>query len=456
VIRLSILATRTLLTAATLFASVAAASAQPEDKRSDVEFRCRPIFLDSSRDDSVRVIQGKDGWFFRAADDLRSKLRQDAFSLHKLKRLVDTLKARNVSIVFLPVPLRGIVARDKWLPEDEYFNLIDGRLLERRFKDAIDDFRSTGLTVVDYDLEALRKAGADELFFRRDIHWTNKGAQWFAERTAETIAQTLGTDRLKATPDPVSSTGAVAWDNNLLVQTIRKGCENDVPSEMLVTPESKAVAGSAADLLVDDSSKQIALTGSSFSRSSFGFEVYLSSMLNQTIANFQIDGGEYYASMISMLISDAFQSNSFDLIIWETQMTYDFAETYALLREMPASAAGRCEGEAVVASGRLAGAAAGTSVNIDSNARVTGEDFYIWLTTSDQNVDVVELLLTYENGDQERMRFDHSNRFTTKGRFARDLHEAIPAHLTKISLEAPANAEAEILVCRSPLAKGQS
>jgi hypothetical protein len=153
---------------------------------------------------------------------------------------------------------------------------------------------------------------------------------------------------------------------------------------------------------------------------------------------------------MTLLTSPAFQRGDHDMIIWETLLSYDLDRLWSTFREMPALAAGRCTGARVIAEAQAEGGGPITLV-VPSGRAVSGEDHYVWLDFSDPSVTRPTVLVSYADGDNELMAFDHGELNKASGIFARELHEAITAPVSAIEIPDAFPGTVDIALCQSPL-----
>jgi alginate biosynthesis protein AlgX len=432
-------------------AALPPAVAQAQDAAPNgLRYECGPIAITSAQGEPTQIVQGADGVFFRPRSDFSNLLWPSAQVLNKFRRLNDLFEARGIELVLVPVPPSALVFHDSLGPLEAQGFVVDPDIIAAKFDRALNLFESIGITVPEYRAADFLEPEAADMFFKTDIHWAYPGVSFVAGAVAASIGAELGADRLRDAPLPVSRFESVRAAGSMYT-AISSACDGDIEVPVVQRPIVEVKAETSSDLF-GDGGKNVAIVGSSFSGPLYGFDNELSRYLTQNIVNLQIDGGQIATSMISTLTSEEYHSGIYDLIIWETLLNYDLDRMSTVFREMPALAAGRCSGSAVIAEGRFeAGATAKLAIPKDRN--ISGEDFYVWVDHVDLSPKQTGITIRYADGDSEIMAFDHAELSSSTGIFARELHEAIPSQVVEVELEQAAAGPVDMALCRSPLRK---
>jgi len=275
------------------------------------------------RDLGPQVRQGCPGWLFLAEEftpqvDADARLRDRA---HAVVALRDRLQARGIRLVVAVVPDKSRIeaARRCGL---ERSPAIDNRLRVWAGRLSAADVPLVDTTAV---LQGMVE-GREDPFLRTDSHWTEAGA----DAAARAVADAVRSRGIELSPhqDYEVGSGPVERRPGDLVRLagidglppgLQPASEFAVDSRFtaLKSDSSGATAASAEDELFGDSElPQVALIGTSFSRTSH-FAEFLAAALQTPVGNFAKDGGNFWGAAGAYFSSDAFRQTPPKLVIWE-------------------------------------------------------------------------------------------------------------------------------------------
>ena len=292
-----------------------------------------------TKDLGSRVRQGERDWLF-LVDELTPHTSGAANAQARAADVIemrDRLKRDGIGLLVVVVP-------DKTRITTTHLGTIHR---PAQFAPRIDDFlrtldqagvQSVNLTKV---LDAMNSAGSAQPFLRTDTHWTEQGAEAAALAVAERV-RAMGVQPVPQVNRRIASQTVAPRSGDLIrlagidwlpsslgprpddarTTTFADGASasSAVPAVAAV-PTTGTIADSAAqsddsDLFGDADLPNIALVGTSFSRTS-GFVPFLDYALRTRVGSFARDGGGFSTSLLNYLKSPTFRETPPKLIIWE-------------------------------------------------------------------------------------------------------------------------------------------
>lgn len=192
---------------------------------------------------------------------------------------------------------------------------------EKRYGDALAAFRARNVAVVDLLTPLSVAAKSDEVYYRTDTHWNQKGAGIVAKEIAGSIAKlglNLDSTRFetKAQASPEERPGDLIRLMGLanVANFWRPAPDSEaaqVTTEVADSASPKAGAG-----LFGDVSIPAVLTGTSYSLRG-NFHGQLQQAASIKILNTAKDGGGFLQALGGYLKDEAFKSSKPKLLIWE-------------------------------------------------------------------------------------------------------------------------------------------
>ncbi|QHI98921.1 cell division protein FtsQ [Xylophilus rhododendri] len=269
-----------------------------------------------------QVRQGCDGWLFLAEElmpqpDADRHLRERARAVAAIQ---EQLRARGIRLVVAVVPDKSRVESARLC------TLGRSAAIDNRIRVWTAQMAAAGVPLIDTTaaLQGLLTRGEDP-FLRTDTHWTENGADAAAHAVADAV-RGLGME-LEPHQDydiqrdaPARRPGDLVRLAGLdgLPQALQPAAEDAVSSRFTPRPAAAAApaASAEADLFGDAALPQVALIGTSFSRTSH-FAEFLAAALQTPVGNFARDGGNFWGSAGAYFASDAFKQTPPKLIVWE-------------------------------------------------------------------------------------------------------------------------------------------
>lgn len=414
------------------------------------------------------MVQGYDGWFFRLKGDLREDFELFGEASNYMSRLINTFKTRGTATVFLSVPSKGIIAHDNLNLKDPKLKRYQLDAALASYDNFVTEMRATGLIIPNLQ-QALQQepTSAASFFFGRDHHWTSLGAQMAARVLGGMIKEHPSYATLS--PETYSSvrTGTQYMKHKMALE-LQRLCATEMPPEEYPRFTTTLQAGEdiGADALFGDiggGSDPSVLVGSSFSaEQEFNFDGFLSEYTGLTIANHAISGGLLYNSIISYTSSKAFESEKPPFLIWEAPAIYNLNEnTSTAFRQIIPALHGECQGEQVVESAAVkvhAGNVKGDLLNFSASKKISGKDYYLFISTPNRSFNSFNLSADYDDGDGEWFSVDREEFFDNSGRFFIELSEEIESNLVSLKIDRASNVNTTLSVklCQVPSQASQN
>lgn len=392
------------------------------------------------RPSSKRAYQGREGWFFHDFD-LREdhQIFEQAEFVTELSRALTT---QGVALVVEPVPGRAVVRPNLLYPKDPLQTAFSVSEADAYYDAYAQALRADGVAVVNV-LAVARAfdAGGGKTFFKRDIHWTPEGANAVAEEAARIVRQVakdaLPTTELMLTHKP-DKTHLGPFINGWLRDT----CGYVLPTEPLGNYEVLRPRGTAGVA-------EVVLVGSSFGIAPY--EVgFLGVALQSDVLNMSVGGGGALLALESYLLSNIYNGNRPQVLVWEFPIYVDALADEAQ-RRLLAAAYGSCQGDSV----RFSHTQAVTSSEV---MRLNAESLaapkhYLSFKFDDVSLLRFGVTLRYQGGDEETLMLQRPARTAdrNRGRYFTTLRVDADA-LRELALILPETATGTVMtqVCHTP------
>ena len=189
-------------------------------------------------------------------------------------------------------------------------------------------------------------------YFKRDTHWTPRGAAISAAYLKQHVTDTSAEDTLQD----------IAFDQSYeekgsLSTVVEKVCGTR-PAMETVTAATYAKAGSAQSLLGDvETDTKIALVGTSFSarykRDAYQVADALAHSFDASVDNFALTGGGLSGSMMAFIQSGALRDGGYTTVVWETPYTTPMTDVHGLRQVLGALQSLRAQNEIGAGSVKL-------------------------------------------------------------------------------------------------------
>ena len=271
--------------------------------------------------DQYDVVFGKNkDWLFTGYEYLtpadEASINQSVNNLIRASQLFRQ-KGTALAIVIVPSKIR---VYENELPASRPFTPFAGQVYGK----AVTALRAGGVNVVDLATPfaaAPDKAGANQLFYKLDTHWTPKGAMLAAETIKSTV---MATPELKAAWEKAP---AVQYNLNWaarprpsrardLVHYLPPGTATFAPEQILTFTTARTTPATAS---LTGAGERVAVTtiGSSFSDPNTGYPNAVRYALQRNVLEMSlpVDQGPWYG--MANYLANEYKTAKPDLIIWE-------------------------------------------------------------------------------------------------------------------------------------------
>lgn len=276
------------------------------------------------------------GWVF-SQHQLIEKFAMKRTAQELLQSIVDEFKKRNVKLAIVVPPPRPTVAGQAALAAAQTDPGFDLAAAQSSFAQLMIDLEKTGAIVPDLAQAAHEDVGsADSFYFRRDTHWTARGAAISALALANKVQEMV--------PDLFPNAGRFGLadlvaegsltEKGSLAKIVRQTCDISLAEE--VAPTYALTRG--GNLLASATEgASIALLGSSFSdrykRDHYRFADAIAWAFDAEVENLSISGGGPIGAIEPYVLSGALDRRDHPLVIWEIPYTERFNNT-SFLRQL--------------------------------------------------------------------------------------------------------------------------
>jgi len=372
-------------------------------------------FLDAFR----TLVQGSDGWLFRAESDLSAQFGTTPEGLDRLVEFQRALRERGTELVVMVQPPRGLMHAEKLKGSGYSYDVEGARESYRRL---ISDLRARGVAVPEMET-LLTTRDANEYFSRNDHHWTPEGTRRTAKLVADRVLQMPQFKAVKRQAFVTRKEGLVT-KNGTLAKAASELCGFGSPKQYFPRYVTEP-ADSGGDLLGDEAVPQIALVGTSNSGPSYNFSGFISEYLQADVLNVSVIGGGMDGAMLSYLPSEEFRSNPPRILIWEVQHFHNLGDLSFFRQAMPLLNGG-CNGKDPVLEREVVVRPTGsTEVLFNGGGTVRplkGRDYVLDVQFSDPTMLEMRGVVWYTSGNKENLRVEQSQHAPSqKGRFVTSL-----------------------------------
>jgi alginate O-acetyltransferase complex protein AlgJ len=268
------------------------------------------------RDLGPEVKRGDGNWLF-LDEELRVPAERNAHAAARaaaVEQIAHGLAARRIALLVVVVP-------DKSRIESAHLgHLHRPPALEPRARDWAARLEAAGVSVLDL---APVLAGASPSptpapspFLRTDTHWNEHGSWLAAQAVARRLKDMHAIDGEPVPSVVVSRKDHVAWGDLVSLAGI-----DGLPPSLKPAPDTDTQSvvetrSESTDLFGNTALPSTVLLGTSFSRRS-NFQPFLQLASSASVADFALDGGDFWGAARSYFAGDSFAKNPPRTIVWE-------------------------------------------------------------------------------------------------------------------------------------------
>jgi alginate biosynthesis protein AlgX len=386
------------------------------------------------------VYQGDDGWFFRMDSDVNDFMMQAPQVVSMVGRLAETLKARGVSLVYLPIPTRAMTDADRLPAGIDDGIVYDGYLASEQFKALVSRLRKTGVVTVDL-LSTVEAAEGDDFHFARDTHWRPEGAR-LAARTVATTIEAAGVLAGVVRVGFASTAGSEEPLASPMARALQDLCLDALAPNTYATFTTERTEVTADDLLGGDDGSDaapVAVVGTSYSDiPAFNFIGFLSEATGVDVANYAISGGGTYTALLQWSHSPAVDGALPKALVWENPVAYRLdAGGVAALRQIIPAIRGGCQGSALHSATLRVEPGRSATIAVPETVSVSGHDAWLSIRLSDPTIRSFRISLEARDGDGEDFAVSRPPRMADTDRAYLELSDDIAAPLSRVTIAAP-------------------
>lgn len=383
--------------------------------------------------------QGRDGWFFRGKSDLRPILYIPTENQEAMIRIGRGLASRGISLSIMLTPHRGALAyrySESASPLVEFFE-------PKEYIESVDSyaklFNENGIFFPNLTSALMSSQRYDDVFFKRDHHWTAQGAKRSAQLFS---AEALTNGWIERGDLEYETLPGVAFEGMSNMETeINRLCEDPIPSEDVEVFYSQQKITNASSLFGNESTgsgQRVVLLGTSFSAMErFNFDGFLSEALGLQVENYATVGGGFFSSIISYLTSDDFIVRPPSHIIWEVPFNVRFSHLdKPLLRDLAGAAYGPCEGIDRVAEVSLEHDGQEQTQLFDwrSQGGRKVDSNHLMVEVEDPRISRITLLIDFTSGDREEIELKREGYMRNTQRYFLDMASQSEDSIAGVSL----------------------
>ncbi|NND41354.1 MAG: hypothetical protein HKO04_04670 [Silicimonas sp.] len=318
------------------------------------------------QDMRVPMTEGLDGFFFRVEPDLMMDTRLSDGMIRDVAKLSRSLETRGTTLVYVPIPTKGIVHSDSIGPDAARYGF-DARLARALFGDTIAKLRASEVVTVDALAPLIRNDADETVFYGADPRMSDTGLRLLAGSIAAELGpEHQGTTEFGTTAGRPS---AIPSHDRFLLQM---ACQASLPPLTAPRYTTRALqhSGPGAD-------RNVVVVGSHITS---GPERNLSGFLSEALrrpVTRDVSAETAHGALTSYLTSETYRADQPEIIIWQVPIWENPARFGDQpMRELSAAAADRCSGATEMArfeDGSFRVDARGLSVTHDASLRLETE-----------------------------------------------------------------------------------
>jgi alginate biosynthesis protein AlgX len=372
-------------------------------------------------------IPASDGWVF-GEWDLRTNFSIPDDVLPYMKRLVDALKAKRITVVGIPIPSRGMLHAAYLDKSNPLAAAYSPETATQNYLAAIKQYEGLGMVMVN-PLPYLTET-PDRYDFKIDMHWRPEGARQIAQAVADTLTKLPEVAALPKSTYILSEASTGDYEG-VYTKDMTRLCNTPLPKEPFQRFE---ISGGPEVGLLDEAQPNVMLLGSSFSGEDFAFDKFLKVATGLDITTLSTDGGTKWYSLERLFMTDGTPLPK--IILWEFPAIDIKGWETSYLRRIIPMVYGACTSKRTLQTEeRTLSTHEKTLIENLEGLPITGSKYFAQLEFPDVTLRDFTINFLYKDGSSEPVRVQRFDRVENEGRYLVELSEALTGILDKIEFQ---------------------
>ncbi len=382
------------------------------------------------------LVQGYKNWIFRSKSDFKTNFSISLKTISYFKALEEAFKKKNVTLITLYTPPRGVLHADQ-IPQKIAMQYdFDPSKAWESYSQTLKALQNSGIHIVPFERSELPTS----FFYKRDHHWAPDGAKYVAQKIATLLKAFPTYQGLDKTEFKTKSLGSQNFKGTFK-KVFKNICKTKIPPEHVEkfeTALSDTVASEKA-LFEEAAIPKIVLIGTSNSATHpniANFDGFLKEALSSDILNVSINGAGIDGPILAYLNSKEFKETPPKFVIWEIPGYYSLnAMESRIFRQAIPAIYGSCNNTALQHTEKE-DLKEGTLFLFEDlvPSNIEGSAYYIHLGFSQKIQSPVTIKLLYKNS-HDRYTIKRPKRFPHDGEFYLALKDNNKGLLHSVEIE---------------------
>ncbi len=257
------------------------------------------------------LIDGLNNWVFRSKSDFIENFSEnDSYS--GLTRLSKVLESHGTRLVTVYYPTKGLIAAQN-VPS----SLFNYDKAKHSYLSKLLTLRQTGVLVPDFESLLTAESTRDELYFKRDIHWTPSGSKLLATHTANVLNHLPTLDFSQSNDVIITKLGSFPSTNSMS-RAIKKLCH-----QQYITEYVQGYSYQERSSVNPDKQPQVVLLGSSLTNvPELNFTGFLKHELKIPIKSYTSSEDGLTGAWLKYIATNQFMNTPPKVVVWEIPPYY--------------------------------------------------------------------------------------------------------------------------------------
>ena len=393
------------------------------------------------------LLVGKDNWFFRSEQDLRTDFDFRRGNDAEIRKLAKYFKTKGIDLVIALPPMRGVGAHQFVPTTDPLAKRYDAAMARNNYKKMIKELNDNGVYAVgNPDIKM-----GPHYFFKADQHWTPMGAAEMAQNVADFIKTIPAYADI---PKMEFKTTDLKEDNydGTFYPALQAICGKVPQNEIVTLTQTAPVAAGGDALLGDAAQPDIAIVGTSNSANNANFVGRIKEFLSADIYNAAIIGGGIDDSILTYLGSETYKNHPPKILIWEVPSYYDLDGDVvkSMMHQFQPSVFRECAAPLVEVKGVKLGSKDADLLKGKGKDITSTKPYYFGMKLNKAIEKKFTLTFTTDKGEAEKLEVNLGRGYPDDLGFYYAPKIPSGAHLASVTLNGGAGATADVSVCEFP------